>query len=152
MSRTRDLSGFGTPKEPVAPAPATDATPKPPVKKRRTKPKGTSPTSGQSRITLSLPTSTAHDLKAATLRDETFYLDIILNAFLDHADTLRLDETQTRMIGDMVVSRPRRRLPPGRTQIPLNIPKTALTELDRSAKELGLNRSEYVVALLELAL
>lgn len=155
MTRSRDLSGFGTVPAQSSKPPPEPAIPPPP---RRAEPKAnrsrkeSTPVSGVRRITLSLPTSVAARLKATTRRDATYYLDVILNALVDHGATVQADHEASRRIGNVEVARPRRRPPPGRTQIPLNIPADALAEVDRAATERGLDRSGFVAELLDRAL
>lgn len=164
MSRTRDLSGFEAKSHPrPKPAPTSEAppaagdTPSPPPprpapQKGTPRPATSTRKSQIRRITLSLPTTLANDLKAVTRRDATYYIDIILNALVDHAEALRDQRTASRRLGALEVVAPRRRRPPGRTQVPLNIGEEALAELDHAARELGMNRSAYVAELLERAL
>ncbi|MDF1596700.1 MAG: hypothetical protein P1T08_11525 [Acidimicrobiia bacterium] len=164
MSRRRDLSGFGAKSQPApqpaqapeAHPPAAGETPSPrsprAPKKRTRLPAPSTRKSQTRRITLSLPTTLASELKAVTRRDATYYIDIILNALVDHAGPLRDQRTAARRLGTLKVVAPRRRRPPGRTQVPLNIGEEALAQIDQAARELGMNRSAYVAELLERAL
>jgi hypothetical protein len=156
MSRTRDLSGFGTTPKRDATEPSPARTPRSSGTRRAAGRKaGSSKATRQPavrRITLSLPTALAEELKAATSRAAGYYLDVILTAFVEHADEVRSARNSYRSIGDLTVAPPRRRLPPGRTQIPLNIGEDALREIDRTATELGLDRSSFIGELLDRAL
>ena len=159
MSRSRDLSGFGTssrssapvePKIEVAPPPKPVRI-RPSASKKPTQKREPAET-GQRRITLSLPTALAQDLRTVTRRDATYYIDVILNAFLDHAAELGETRSAPRSIGGVAVPPPRRRRPPGRTQIPLNIEEGVLAEIDLAAHQLRMDRSTYVAELLKRAI
>lgn len=157
VSRSRDLSGFGAnPKQSEPPKP--EPTIPPPPRRagdtkavRRTR-KTSKSGSGIKRITLSLPTSVASRLKATTRREATYYLDVILNALVDHVAEVQAGHGSPRRIGELEVARPRRKRPPGRTQIPLNIPAEALAQIDKAAADSGLDRSGFVADLLDRAL
>ena len=157
MSRSRDLSGFGAAPKQSEPPKLEPTIPPPPRRTADTntvkRPRKTSqPGSGIKRITLSLPTSVASRLKATTRRDATYYLDVILNALVDHGAEVQADHGSPRRIGELEVARPRRKRPPGRTQIPLNIPAEALAQIDKAAADSGLDRSGFVADLLDRAL
>ncbi len=158
MNRKRDLSGFGTPPadtatgEPVAAPPperSHDPASAPPAKRPR---RAAERQDGIRRITLSLPTDLAGDLKAAARRNATVYLDLILHAYADHAPGVEAGRSEPTEIAGVLLPPRRRPRPPGRTQIPLNIPEPALRTIDQAAERLGMNRSEYITELLERAL
>lgn len=141
--RKRDLSGFGlAPSDPDVPTPPRSPHSRPP--RLRARPARTrSASRAKTRITLSLPTQVAVDLRRAAERHDRFYLDLVLEAFVDHAAAVEAD-----LAGSP--SRPRQRAA-GRTQIPLNILPEDLAVLDAGAKQLDLDRSAYVTELLTRA-
>lgn len=166
MTRKRDLSGFGggppaPPKAtpvtggPPPPQPPTEAPLKPPARptKRLEPATGSEAASkkdkkDKQRITLSLPTSVASLLRSTADRENRIYLDIILEAFLAHSDAADQSFVERRRTGEIKSTGGRRRSDSGRTQIPLNILKEDLGEVDRKAARLGLDRSAYVTELL----
>ena len=157
MTRSRDLSGFGTASKKPEPTQTEPKLPPPPrrtaTSATRKRPRKVSkPESGVKRITLSLPTSVASQLKATTRRHATYYLDVILNALVDHGADVRSAQGPPRLVGDLEVARPRRKRPPGRTQVPLNIPTEALAQIDKAAADSGLDRSGFIAELLDRAL
>ena len=96
------------------------------------------------RITLSLPTTVATRLRRVAESEDRFFLDIILDSFVSHAEAVDRD-----LAGRGTA--PSRRAA-GRTQIPLNILPEDLGVVDKRAKALGLNRSAYVAELLTRSL
>ena len=149
MTRKRDLSGFGggtpgpakpAPSRPLAPpVPETPIVPPPEVKTRG---------KAKQRITLSLPTAVAGMLRSTAERENRIYLDIILQAFVDHSTDIDDSFVERRRTGEPTTKGGRRRADSGRTQIPLNILGEDLRELDRKAAALSLDRSAYVTELL----
>lgn len=150
--RKRDLSGFGLPSRSAKSKPRRNqAEPGRVHATRETSGRPTISTSTRSaavvdkkRITLSLPTAVAVRLRRVAETEERFYLDIILTAFVAHAEAVDRD-----LRGQ---SRPPARRAAGRTQIPLNILPEDLGVIDQRAKGLGLDRSAYVAELLTRAL
>lgn len=157
MTRKRDLSGFGVTPAPTKP---TDPTPVPPPPERRSAEPEAAPITqratrtkkadAKKRITLSLPTQVASMLRTAAEQQQRIYLDIILSAFILHADdidaSLALDRSKRSAMGS------RRRAMSGRTQIPLNILSEDLRVLDQRVKAANLDRSAYITELLLLEL
>lgn len=141
--RKRDLSGFGlAPSDPNVPAPARAPDVRP--ARHRARPARTrSASHAKKRITLSLPTQVAVKLRRAAEQHDRFYLDLVLEAFVEHAAAVEAD-----LAGSP--SKPRRRAA-GRTQIPLNILPEDLAVLDAGAEQLDLDRSAYVTELLTRA-
>lgn len=131
-SRRRDLTGFGFDRPS-----RDDRVPPPPP--RRPEPRS-APPEGKKRITLSLPTKVARQLRKSATDEARYYLDIIRDSFLEFAD--QVDED----LGGASRHRPRRST--GRTQIPLNILVEDLTQIDQRARLLQLDRSAYVTELL----
>lgn len=160
MTRSRDLSGFGAtpqPKPQVEKPKATKPKPAPRTQDTEMRRDGrartrSAPSRKTKRITLSLPTDIADDLKEERRRESTYYLDIILDAFLEHSAGLVVERRESPRIGGMAVTGRRKRRPSGRTQIPLVVPEGVLAEIDKTAEDLGLDRSAFVSALLERAL
>lgn len=152
MTRKRDLSGFGfdAPDPVVAPPPPP---PRPAPKPEGPKPAQRKTTAGKKqRITLSLPTRIAADLRRTADREQRIYLDIILAAFVEFADAVDHDVVDARTGPGMALRGSRRRAESGRTQIPLNILREDLSVLDRRREAIGLDRSAYVTELLIRAL
>ena len=167
MTRKRDFSGFGaTPTKPdqakptdspVPPIPTQPLVPAPASRTRIVtsdrsdthhddKPSSPRKSSSKQRLTLSLPTKVAAMLRATAESEQRIYLDIILAAFMGHADGIEREfVTNSQKLGN---SGSRRRAGAGRTQIPLNILKEDLQVLDQRAKALNLDRSAYVTELL----
>lgn len=102
--------------------------------------------SGKQRLTLSLPTQVAALLRANAESEQRIYLDIILTAFMTHADDIEREFVNQSLKPGMSGSR--RRAGAGRTQIPLNILKEDLQVLDQRVKALNIDRSAYVTELL----
>lgn len=168
MTRKRDLSGFGAtpPNQPARQAvtvPDTQPTLLPPPPSRRSTaveelPPVSEPgaaAEGQStkrkkaakqRITLSLPTQIATMLRTTADTEQRIFLDIILSAFVSHADKVESELVHER--DRLGPSGGRRRAGSGRTQIPLNILKEDLKVLDLRVKALNMDRSSYVTELL----
>ena len=167
MTRKRDFSGFGAtaPRSdkstavvsPVPAIPTQPLVPTPRTKKRQVTsdrsavhhddtPASPRKSSTKQRLTLSLPTKVATMLRATAESEQRTYLDIILAAFMGHADGIERElVTNSQKLGN---SGSRRRAGAGRTQIPLNILKEDLQVLDQRAKALNLDRSAYVTELL----
>ncbi|MDH3308271.1 MAG: hypothetical protein OEO77_12220 [Acidimicrobiia bacterium] len=156
MTRKRDLSGFGIapaarPPVDVAPRhePRTEVAAEP--KKRSnggTRPKARS----KKRITLSLPTRVAAQLRETAEKERRIYLDIILRAFVDHADAVEAELIAGRAEAGLTPRGSRRRADSGRTQIPLNILGEDLRVIDARSAAIGLDRSAYVTELLTRAI
>jgi hypothetical protein len=92
-------------------------------------------------------------LRSATEERNTFYLDVILEAFVTHAGPIQAAHDEViRSAHGVTVGRVRRRRPSGRTQIPLVIPSNDLAAVDAAAARLDLDRSAYVAELLDAAL
>ena len=168
MTRKRDLSGFGAaaptqstrravtvpgtqptsvPPPPSGRSTAVDDLPpasksgaaadgQPPKRKKATK----------QRITLSLPTQIATMLRTTADTEQRIFLDIILSAFVSHADEVESELVHER--DRLGPSGGRRRAGSGRTQIPLNILKEDLKVLDLRVTALNMDRSSYVTELL----
>lgn len=96
------------------------STPAPPVRR------------SMSRITLSLPTPLADALRTAAIRRGVGYRALIIDAVEGHGAE----------ITDSAVH------PPGRTQVPLNLPGEDLMAIDRGAHNAGVNRSAFVTECL----
>ena len=168
MTRKRDLSGFGAPAPtpsarpqvtvpdakpttvppppsarptalvdlPPSPKPATEPGDQPLKRKKATK----------QRITLSLPTQVATMLRTTADTEQRIFLDIILSAFVSHADDVEAELVHERnRVGP---TGGRRRAGSGRTQIPLNILREDLKVLDQRVSALNMDRSSYVTELL----
>lgn len=150
MTRKRDLSGFGfdAPEPVVAPPPPPRPAPKP----EAPKPASRKTPAKKQRITLSLPTRIAADLRRTADREQRIYLDIILAAFVEFADVVDHDVIGARTGSGLALRGSRRRAESGRTQIPLNILREDLRVLDRRREAIGLDRSAYVTELLIRAL
>lgn len=84
------------------------------------------------RITLSLPTPVADRLRTEATRRAVGYRAIIAESVASHAD-------------EIVELSP---FPPGRTQVPLNLPADDLLALDRAASRTNANRSHFVTECL----
>lgn len=84
------------------------------------------------RITLSLPTPVAERLRRDATRRAVGYRAVIGEAVESHGDQV-VELTQ---------------FPPGRTQVPLNLPADELLVVDRSASRSGANRSQFVTECL----
>lgn len=164
MARKRDLSGFGeTPaksqpaRESTAPAAADTPLVPPPTRSRPetikrlpdTARSGASPKSKKKqRVTLSLPTSVAGLLRKTADREQRIFLDLILSAFVQHADDIDRHFVERRAASGLSASGGRRRADAGRTQIPLNILVEDLKVLDSRRTALNMDRSAYVTELL----
>ena len=96
--------------------------------------KGPTPRAQQSmaRITLSLPTPVAEALRDASTKRAVGYRAMILDA-VDRAGRSVTELTE---------------FPPGRTQVPLNLPGDDLLLVDRAAFRAGTNRSAFVTECL----
>lgn len=168
MTRKRDLSGFGAaaPARSARPAvtdPATRPTAVPPPPSSRSTAVDEMPLlakpeadpdrhpekrkkAAKQRITLSLPTQVATMLRTTADTEQRIFLDIILSAFVSHAD-----EVERELVHDrdrLGPSGGRRRAGSGRTQIPLNILREDLKVLDLRVAALNIDRSSYVTELL----
>jgi hypothetical protein len=117
------------------PAPAGDPTDFKPPRKRR--------------ITLSLPIAIAKKLKDASERSHRTYLQVILESYIEHSDSIdcRASESTPQFEG---LSPIRRRWPQGRVQVALLIHDDDLHILDGSARRVRLDRSGYVSELIAL--
>lgn len=91
------------------------------------------PRRSMSRITLSLPTPVAEALRTASIREAVGYRAVILDAVEAFGSEVR---TSTMF-------------PPGRTQVPLNLPSDDLLVVDRAAHRSGANRSAFVTECLQ---
>lgn len=98
------------------------------------------------RITLSLPTRVATLLRTTADTEQRIFLDIILTAFITHANDVDADMVAERSSNSARGGR--RRAGSGRTQIPLNIKAEDLEILDARVSALGLDRSSYITELL----
>lgn len=159
MTRKRDLSGFAArpataPTRPTVLSSAAEGTLVPLPPRQRTpvhsdsspiNPPKRKPAVKQ-RITLSLPTRVATMLRSTADAEQRIFLDIILTAFVAHAEAVESDLVRHR--SGLNPSGSRRRAGSGRTQIPLNILKEDLEELDHRVKSLNIDRSAYVTELL----
>lgn len=85
-------------------------------------------------------------LRTTADTEQRIYLDIILSAFVAHADAVESDLIKDRERLSPTGSR--RRAGSGRTQIPLNILKEDLKVLDQRVRALNIDRSSYVAELL----
>ncbi len=85
-------------------------------------------------------------LRATADTEQRIFLDIILSAFVSHADDVENDLVAER--SRLGPTGSRRRAGSGRTQIPLNILKEDLKVLDLRVKALNMDRSAYVTELL----
>lgn len=138
----RDLSGFGAPTtpRPTTPLPRAERRAKPASNDRRPARKAKSSSRRQApattRITLSLPIATAEALRLHVAEESTYYLDVILHCHDQHTPSA----PPTGL---------RRRRPPGRIQIPLNIPADRLREIDGAAEQRQLSRSNYLTEILD---
>ncbi len=85
-----------------------------------------------SRITLSLPTPLAEALRSASIRRSVGYRALIIDAVEAHGAEIKEPADH----------------PPGRTQVPLNLPGDDLMAIDRGAHNAGTNRSAFVTECL----
>jgi hypothetical protein len=101
------------------------------------------------RITLSLPIAIAKKLKDTAMRTQRTYLEVILEGYVDHAESIqsRVAQSESRFEGLAPI---RRRWPQGRVQVALLIHATDLGVLDDSAYRARLDRSGYVSELIAL--
>lgn len=90
------------------------------------------PTKTMSRITLSLPTPVAEALRKASIRRAVGYRALIIEAVASFGAEIR-EPTPS---------------PPGRTQVPLNLPGDELMAIDRAAHRVEVNRSVFVTECL----
>ena len=166
MARKRDLSGFGEAPPRTKPAKqaqsqVAEAAPLvPPPTRSRPAPVETlpdevkaqpapAPTKGKKqRVTLSLPTSVAAMLRSTADREQRIFLDLILTAFVAHADDIDSHFVERRGNSGLAASGGRRRADAGRTQIPLNILVEDLKVLDSRRAAHNMDRSAYVAELL----
>lgn len=166
MARKRDLSGFG--EAPAKQKPAKRDQPQvaqtaplvPPPARSRPTPVETLPEevkaqpvpapskSKKQRVTLSLPTSVAAILRSTADREQRIFLDLILSAFVAHADDIDRHFIERRRDSGLTASGGRRRADAGRTQIPLNILVEDLKVLDGRRAAHNMDRSAYVTELL----
>lgn len=103
---------------------------------------------GKRRITLSLPVDLAARLRRAAEIRQQYYLDVILSAFAAHHAAVRAQHEESA--GAPVSLQPlRRHRPPGRTQVPLNVPAADLAVIDQEADVVGLDRSAYLTEILQ---
>jgi len=85
-------------------------------------------------------------LRTTADTEQRIFLDIILSAFVSHADDVEVELVRERSrVGP---TGGRRRAGSGRTQIPLNILREDLKVLDQRVSALNLDRSSYVTELL----
>ncbi len=101
------------------------------------------------RITLSLPIAIAKKLRDAADRTQRTYLEVILEAYVEHAVSIeiRTADGVTQFEGLVPI---RRRWPQGRVQVALLIHETDLHIIDTSAGRVRLDRSGYVSELIAL--
>lgn len=90
------------------------------------------PKRSMSRITLSLPTPLADTLRTASVRRGVGYRALIVDAIEAHGAEIREITAH----------------PPGRTQVPLNLPGEDLMSIDRAAHRANANRSAFVTECL----
>lgn len=163
MARKRDLSGFGEPpsrtkEENQAPSQADPIVPPPPRSRPlpvetlppeiKSDPTTVSRKGKKQRVTLSLPTAVAAMLRSAADREQRIFLDIILTAYVSHADDIDQHFVERRVATGLAATGGRRRADAGRTQIPLNILAEDLKVLDRRRAAHNMDRSAYVTELL----
>jgi len=165
MAGKRDLSGFGeapakaqptkhtepatSQQPPLVPPPTTRPTP---IETLPAEVKAQSPAtakqSKKQRVTLSLPTSVAAMLRKTADREQRIFLDLILTAFVAHADDIDTHFVERRVATGLAATGGRRRADAGRTQIPLNILVEDLLVLDARRAAHNMDRSAYVTELL----
>ena len=112
--RRRDLSGFERP-----PAQSREA--------------GQTAGRPMSRITLSLPSAIAEQLRFISIKRAVGYRALIVDA---------VERVGSQVHGVHAV-------PPGRTQVPLNLPAEDLAMIDQAAHRAGVNRSAFVTECLK---
>lgn len=102
------------------------------------------------RITLSLPIAIGRKLKDLSDRGDRTYREVILEAYLEHAESIqaRAREASSPFLGLGTI---RRQGPQGRVQVALLIHTDDLGIIDGSAKRARLDRSGYVAELIALS-
>ncbi len=175
--RRRNLSGFGEGNPQPAPPTRRAATPRReratgraarvPPPRQRSSPEASAPVArerntaaalparagrrrpqGQRRITLSLPVDLAARLRSAAEVRQQYYLDVILAAFTAHHAAVRAAH-EASANGPVSLRPLRRHRPPGRTQVPLNVPAADLAMIDHEADAVGLDRSAYLTEIVQ---
>lgn len=100
------------------------------------------------RITLSLPPDAAGHLKRYAVDTRRYYLDVVLDAFVHHEASIQHEFEIASADTDVELRPLKRRNPPGRVQIPLQISPQDLAAIDQAADAVRLDRSSYVAELL----